>query len=272
MMKVKKILSFVLVTVMLLSMFAVPSAAVEGETDTVVVHYYNENGWENPYIYYYSDDSLPITWPGEAMTSEGNGWYSFTITSSSQARVIFSNNGANQYPAQSEQGLLISGEQWFRSGTLFDQNPDLTRITVHYYNSNQWSNPYIYYYTDTELPITWPGVAMISDGNGWYSYDIYGFEDVKVIFSNNGANQSPAQGQAGYTVTSDGWFINDTWYDAEPDGITVHYYNYDDWANVNIYYYNGVIEGTEWVGVPMYADGDGWYTYKIYGYDEARVL
>ena len=113
---------------------------------------------------------------------------------------------------------------------------------------------------------------MTSDGNGWYSYDIYGLDEAKVIFSNNGSEQNPSQNQTGYTVTGEKWFINDTWYDTEPDGITVHYYDYNNWGNVNIYYYNDNLEGTDWTGVPMYADGDGWYTYKIYGFDEARVL
>ena len=213
-----------------------------------------------------------MSWPGTAMNNDGDNWYSYTISGYSSAKVIFSNNGADQYPAQNQEGLTVSGEKWYKSGSFYDQNPDLSKVSVHYYNSNQWSSPYIYYYTDSETPITWPGTAMTSDGNGWYSYDIYGFDEVKVIFSDNGANQIPQQNETGYTVTGEKWFINGTLYDAEPDGITVHFYDYNNWGNVNIYYYNGNLEGTSWTGVPMYADGDGWYTYKIYGYDEARVL
>lgn len=270
-MKVKRIISVILIETMMLSIFVVPAAATE-TTSEVIVHYYNENNWQNPYIYYYYDGQTNPEWPGSAMTSDGDGWYSYTISNYSTARVIFSNNGADQYPAKNQEGLLVSGEKWFKSGAFYNQNPDSSKITVHYYNSNAWNNPYIYYYTDTQMPITWPGVAMTSDGNGWYSYDIYGFEEAKVIFSNNGSEQNPEQNQIGYTVTGEKWFVNNTWYDAEPDGITVHYYDYNNWGNVNIYYYNGNLEGNDWTGVPMYADGNGWYTYKIYGFDEARVL
>jgi len=268
--KVKKLLSFVLVAAMMLSVFVLPATAVS--ENEIVVHYYNENNWESPYIYYYNDGNTPVSWPGTAMNNDGDNWYSYTISGYSSAKVIFSNNGADQYPAQNQEGLTVSGEKWYKSGSFYDQNPDLSKVSVHYYNSNQWSSPYIYYYTDSETPITWPGTAMTSDGNGWYSYDIYGFDEVKVIFSDNGANQIPQQNETGYTVTGEKWFINGTLYDAEPDGITVHFYDYNNWGNVNIYYYNGNLEGTSWTGVPMYADGDGWYTYKIYGYDEARVL
>ena len=269
-MKVKKLLSFVLVAAMMLSVFVLPATAVS--ENEIVVHYYNENNWESPYIYYYNDGNTPVSWPGTAMNNDGDNWYSYTISGYSSAKVIFSNNGADQYPAQNQEGLTVSGEKWYKSGSFYDQNPDLSKVSVHYYNSNQWGSPYIYYYTDSETPVTWPGTAMTSDGNGWYSYDIYGFDEVKVIFSDNGANQIPQQNETGYTVTGEKWFINGTLYDAEPDGITVHFYDYNNWGNVNIYYYNGNLEGTSWTGVPMYADGDGWYTYKVYGYDEARVL
>lgn len=269
-MKVKKLLSFILTAALMLSVYVIPVAA-EKENE-VTVHYYNENNWENPYIYYYNDESTPVNWPGVAMTSDGNNWYSYTISDFDYAKVIFSDNGNNQYPAQNQEGLTVSGEQWYKSGNFYNQNPDLSKIRVHYYNTNGWSSPYIYYYTDSANPVTWPGVAMTSDGNGWYSYDIYGYDSARVIFSDNGNNQDPAQNQPGYDVNGEKWYISGKLYDSEPDGITVHFYNSDNWNNVNIYYYNGNITGSDWTGVPMSADGNGWYTYKIYGLEEAKVL
>ena len=268
----KKTLSIILVISMFVTALIIPSSVSATETSSITIHYFNGNNFKEPYVYYYSNNNQPVTWPGSAMKAEGNNWYSYIISNMSEAKIIFSDHGKNQYPAQNEEGLSVSGEKWYKNGTFYNQNPDSSKITVHYYNLNSWSNPYIYYYTNTEQPVSWPGVAMTSDGNGWYSYDIYGFEEVKVIFSNNGANQVPAQNQPGYTVTDEKWFLNGTQYNSEPDGITVHYQDYNNWGNVNIYYYNGNLEGTSWTGVPMYADGDGWYTYKIYGYDEARVL
>lgn len=268
----KKTLSIILVISMFVTALIIPSSVSATETSSITIHYFNGNNFKEPYVYYYSNNNQPVTWPGSAMKAEGNNWYSYIISNMSEAKIIFSDNGKNQHPAQNEEGLSVSGEKWYKNGTFYNQNPDSSKITVHYYNLNSWSNPYIYYYTNTEQPVSWPGVAMTSDGNGWYSYDIYGFEEVEIIFSNNGANQVPAQNQPGYTVTDEKWFLNGTQYNSEPDGITVHYQDYNNWGNVNIYYYNGNLEGTSWTGVPMYADGDGWYTYKIYGYDEARVL
>ena len=118
------------------------------------------------------------------------------------------------------------------------------QITVYYYNENNWKSPYIYYYCDNLAPVTWPGKQMNDFGDGWYSYTINNLKTAKVIFSDNGANQNPAQNQEGYSVSGEKWYLNGSWYDSEPNGITVHFNNYNDWDNVNIYYYNGNKTGT----------------------------
>ncbi len=45
-------------------------------------------------------------------------------------KVIFSNNGADQYPGQNEEGLSVTGEKWYKSGNFYNQNPDMSKITV----------------------------------------------------------------------------------------------------------------------------------------------
>ena len=58
----------------------------------------------------------------------------------------------------------------------------------------------------------------------------------------------------------------------EKPGFYVHYFNYHNWQNVKIYYYDSVGEAFPWTGVNMQADGDGWYTYKITDYESAQVI
>ena len=75
------------------------------------VYFKNTNNWSNPTIYVYSTTGLaPVkAWPGVAMTNEGNGLYSYTFPANyGDARVIFSDSGNNQYPGQSQDGLLLS--------------------------------------------------------------------------------------------------------------------------------------------------------------------
>ena len=89
----------------------------------------------------------------------------------------------------------------------YTKAPVPTASTVYFYNTNNWSNPYVYVYNDSGTTVTkiaaWPGVAMTKVSTGLYSYTIpKSFGDAKVIFSNNGSSQVPASGQAGYSITS----------------------------------------------------------------------
>ncbi len=120
--------------------------------------------WNNFNCYYWSGDgtSASNVWPGQAMTDDGDGWYSFTIDGASCANVIF-NNGTVQ-----TQDLSRSADGWFVptgwsngrvSGVWYDSNPygeppavsDSGKLTIVFVagansenvsfpgDSNQWS-------------------------------------------------------------------------------------------------------------------------------------
>ena len=269
-MTVKKITAVILSLIFVLSVAVLPAGAEEIES--VTIHYFNENNWEDPYIYCYSGSNSNKEWPGEAMTAEGDGWYTLKVYGYLRVNVIFSDNGKNQYPGQNESGIEIVGEMWYYKGELSSSKPERISNVIHYYNENNWSTPYVYYYSDDNEPVTWPGVPMSSEGGNWYAYTITDMAAPKVVFSNNGSDQNPPQNEQGYEVNGEKWYLNGTFYDSEPEGITVHYHNYDNWDTVNIYYYDGDRTGSDWTGNPMTADGGGWYTYKIYGFDMVKVL
>lgn len=73
--------------------------------------------WANPKIYYWNatPGGATTTWPGATMTSEGNGWFVYTIPNASCSNIIFSNNGASQ-------------------------TADLYRCNEGWYNNGAWSN------------------------------------------------------------------------------------------------------------------------------------
>lgn len=91
MMKFRKAVSIILALALFLSNFVLPTVNVAAETGNITIHYYNENNWDEPYIYYYTDTKSPAAWPGAEMKSEGDGWYTYTITKYSSARVHFNN-------------------------------------------------------------------------------------------------------------------------------------------------------------------------------------
>ena len=116
-------ISFLLSITMMLAVFVIPVYADEPEPEDVTIHYYNENNWQSPYLYYYADNNNPVAWPGVAMTSDGDNWYSYTVSNFDEIRIIFSNNGSNQYPAQNEPGILVSGEKWLKTEIFIHRIP-----------------------------------------------------------------------------------------------------------------------------------------------------
>jgi alpha-amylase len=190
------------------------------------VHFYKPSGWSNPNIYYYDDTKVKQgpAWPGVAMTDEGNGWFGYKIDKWESAKVIF-NSGSSQIPAAQQSGFDVTGEKWYMNGVWYNTKPSINptaSIKVHFYNITGWGTPNIYYYDDTKVKQgpAWPGVAMVSEGNGWYVYTINDWSKAKVLF-NSGAKQLPGSGQAGFDVTGEMWYKNGTWYTSQPTTFTM---------------------------------------------------
>lgn len=270
-MRNKKIIALVLILTTILSIFSLPASAAEKIEDQITVYYYNENNWKSPYIYYYCDNLAPVAWPGKQMNDFGDGWYSYTINNLKTAKVIFSDNGANQNPAQNQEGYSVSGEKWYLNGSWYDSEPN--GITVHFNNYNDWDNVNIYYYNGNKTGTSWTGNPMIPDGDGWYTYKIYGFDEAKVLFNNGKGIQIPGQNQEGFAVSGEMWYRNGEWTSERPDDVTVYFYKPDNWSAPNIYYYKDNNDtGKAWPGNAMSFVRDNWYSYTITKYSSAKVL
>lgn len=184
--------------------------------EEIVIHFYTED-WQQPYIYYYqSDINTGKSWPGEAMKSEGNGWFHYTITEFEEPMVLFNNGNGIQIPEKDEPGFQISGETWYKDGVFYNNKPD--NIVVHYYKPDNWDSPNLYYYkTVTETGPKWPGEVMQEEGNGWYRFEISRFVHAKILF-NDEKNQVPQRLEEGFDVTSgETWYKDGIWYKENPD-------------------------------------------------------
>ncbi len=88
---------------------------------------------------------------------------------------------------------------------LITANTAATGITLHLKRPASWTNtPHIYYWNTTPVSITttWPGPAMMDEGNGWWKYFLSGVNCSNIIFNNNGSPQ-----------TADLYHCGDGWYD-----------------------------------------------------------
>ncbi len=94
------------------------------ESTTVKVHFYNSSNWSKVTLYAYDERTgtakyLSGTWPGSAMTSEGDGWFTYPEISSDYAQVIFTNGGSLQIPGANQPGYEVTGEKWIKDGVVY---------------------------------------------------------------------------------------------------------------------------------------------------------
>lgn len=105
------------------------------------------------------------------------------------------------------------------------------KVKINYDNPNNWANPYVYMYREidgvAEEVAPWPGVKLEKDSDGWYSYSQPLWENAKVIFSNAGGSQNPAQGQSGFDVKDEMWYYQGKWYTQNPTVPTINSINTD---------------------------------------------
>ncbi len=90
---------------------------------------------------------------------------------------------------------------------------DSASTTVHYYNSNNWSNIRCYSYTDSgENPNgEWSSATlMTSEGNNWYTCTVPASSAYVMFHPSTGSEQEPGQGESGYLVSGEAWIQNKT--------------------------------------------------------------
>ncbi|GKX66547.1 alpha-amylase family glycosyl hydrolase [Inconstantimicrobium mannanitabidum] len=87
----------------------------------IKVHFYTT--WTSPKIYYWAvqptSAMASASWPGVAMTAEGNGWYNYQFNNVTSTNIIF--NGSNQQTADLSR---TSGEWWYKDNAWYSSNPD----------------------------------------------------------------------------------------------------------------------------------------------------
>lgn len=103
---------------------AVVESSEEPASEEIVITAEKPDDWSDIYAYIYTDDMFKnANWPGEAMTDNGNGTYSYSIPSTFAEKntfVVFStsqlNKGAvlsKQFPYMSDNGYSISEKTSF---------------------------------------------------------------------------------------------------------------------------------------------------------------
>ncbi len=85
---------------------------------SITVHF--KTSWNSANIYYWDvqPNNDATLWTGEAMTAEGNGWYTYTIPNAATANIVF-NNGSDK----TEELTVTAGEWWYKNGVWYNSKP-----------------------------------------------------------------------------------------------------------------------------------------------------
>ncbi len=223
----------------------------EGESVTVTITATDDSD-PDPDIFYTIDGSEPTV---------GSAAYTgpFVIADDVVIRAI----------AIDDQGLSST-----TPSETYNFNPPASGLTVHF-KPNGYTDPEVYFWsvTPTGQSTGWPGVTMSDEGDGWYMYTFENANCANVIFSNNGGGQTPDLSRC-----EEGWYTDGQWYDSKPQpgaGLTIYYFKPGNWGTVNMHYWNVTpsgIPGTNWPGVPMVDNGNGWWEYTIPGAECANIV
>ena len=152
-----------------------------------------------------------ITYSDSTEKQQAVNW---SINDSSLAS-ISTNNGisTNLTAIKSGKAIItanIDGLSVSKEITINDVSSNFIKV----YLKSDWTSNKIYYWaTQPTLQIApWPGVDMISEGDGWYSYTFNGTNSTNIIF-NNGAGTKTAD----LSITSGTWYYyNNSWTDKDP--------------------------------------------------------
>jgi len=257
------------------------------------VHFKKVNqasGWTQVKVYYWGLDTSPSssTWPGVNMELESGSWYIYTFNNTSKVHVIF-NNGSSGGTNQTVDIMNITQETWFvPNGTgdqgmitcsATNQNPDgPTPLTVS-------ATPGTSSFTTETINVT---LSLSGDGITVSKYTLDGSDPATsptaISFVDGTVIQIGSGMTVGQSKTLKLYATNGSQSDSKSytytkanvsSGLTVHFKRPAGWNNIpKIHYWNVVptMPQTQWPGVAMTDEGNGWFVYTIPGATSASIV
>ena len=224
-----------------------PEVTLPATTKKITLHYYYE-GEDGVNVYYYNvskGTNTPVAWPGVAMESEGNGWYTYTIEQAKSATVVFLPG-----KGMTDETVILSGEHWGIGGEILDEKPE---------NYRPGDN--------TPTPTKKPDVTVLTTST------VVPTREVKPSLQ--------ATPTAEATPTLEASRIPEATSTPVPTKppvkgkMVLHFYNGSNWAKPAVHYWQATgasKTSTEWPGIAMTEEGNNWYTYTIDGATASNLL
>ena len=215
---IRRILSFIMVFAMMLTMLPASVFSVEG---TITLYFRNDWCWSDVRAYAWDSGEATLlgSWPGEAMTFvENDGTYDiYSIEVPASATGIIFNGLKDDGSGTRDQSPDITGfadgnayyMHWNNGNqcSTFDYTPPASggnvgdiptgedcTVTLHFGNTVGWEkvNLYTWIPGGNTLSGNWPGTQLIQSDDGFYSYTftVPSGSNVNFIYSNGSDSQT----------------------------------------------------------------------------------
>ncbi len=141
----------------------------------------------NPVFYYTTDGSTPTL-----TSTSATNYVTLNISENTTIKAFSKDISGNTSEIYSKTYQFVTGG-----------------FKIHFKKPQAWNKAKIYYWETLPAGIMptvqWSGVEMISEGNGWYYYNLPGVTSTKFIFNDGDGNQSPD-----YITDKEVWYDNTT--------------------------------------------------------------
>lgn len=236
--KWKKFVSVLLIAafmVLSVSDLSGSSIVAAAENNSVTIHF--KSTWNGANIFYWNQNggyNNPVKWPGNAMASEGDGWYTYTFENTQKVTFMFQYDGK-----QTTHYTKTTGNYWLENNQWFDHKPDETEITPK----------------PTEKPTATPKVTATGKPTA-----------TAVPTAAPTVTLLPTRA---VTPTS----APEVTLPASDQTITVHFNTEQQSAKMFYWNVNyGTNTPVSWPGVDMVFEGNNWYGYTIENAKSANIV
>lgn len=242
--------------------------------EPIEIRFQPPSSWsDSVHIYYYTDDERYIehsSWPGEAMTAQDDGWYTYTVSDMDNIRILFTDETRQLpsllqegQPAQSGQSLIFQDKT-----CIYDDGETL--LDVRFYKPDDWDdNVYI---TVRDLDSTFAPATMMNEQGGSLFTKAYSNRTIaEITISDTSGHQTKKFIAAGKVTVS-----NNTAVQRAKTPIPITFEKPARWGN-NIFMYvftndDSYTSFSSWPGTPLTKSPDGKYRGEITDTCNARVF
>ena len=227
--------------------------------EKINVYYWNVNGGKN----------TPVEWPGVCMEKIADGWFVYTVSGATSAKVLFTTD-----TKESDEYYLRAGENWYVNGAIYTQPEDVPNRPIVTMIPIATATPVPTQAEATATPVPTQAEATATPVPTQVEVT------ATPVPTKAEATATPVPTQAEATATPVPTQAEAT---ATPvptkapvkGKMILHFYNEKNWSKPSIHYWSAVggIKATNtWPGDALTVEENNWYVITLEGVTSANLL